>query len=1766
MKKRNALRSAIALILAAQMAMASGATVMAQTEDPAALMEAAAVEQVEEAAEPEAETIERYVSDMEYVSAQVGWQNLMIDEGYEDLPLKLRTEDGGTKVYNKGLCAHADSEVVYDIEGRGAMRFQSYIGVNYTKTSGTVIFIVKADDEEIYRSEMMRESDVQQFLDLEIPEGTKLLTLITDKADGSNNSDHSVWADAKVVFDASVQKDLRMVTASADKTLLEVDEKAKLSLSGALVDDSKADLSKADIVYTSSDDSIAEVDDKGVVTGLANGLATITCEVTLDGITKTAEVNFIIGSEVEGRVWSVASPDGKTGGVFMLDDHGKLAYSAQQNGQSILNFSAMGMNTSAADFTEGLTFVGVTESKEVDETYTVHARKLDAYKNHYNERVISFEKDGVGFDVTIRSYDDGLAFRYTVQAEDGEEIEVHDEATTFQIPAKSKVWSMAYGNGNFSYESFFYENTVESLGGNQTMPLLYETPDGAFGMISEADIAGYMGSMVVAKNGTLKVNATTQQSGDAVVTGPFAFPWRFVVAGDLGTINVNTMTENLSPDPDPEMDYSWAKPGVTSWTWLVGYAGMQSDPNAIKKYLDFSAEMGWDYFIMDEGWQPRPGSGQGDGGRYWGEYDWFPEVRDYADEVGIGLLAWVHCDDLNTPEKRAARLPRWAKLGIKGIKVDFFDRENQDRVQLMEDIYKECAELGLIVNAHGANKPTGEVRTYPNIMTREGIYGQEMGDLKAEQYTIMPFTRNAVGPADVTETVYPRGSSTTIGFQMAVSVLYTSGLHCFASSVEDYQGSGGISFYKNFPAVWDGYHFIDGYPGEYTALARKSGEEWYAAAISTDARDAKFPLDFLDEGQEYYAAIYRDDGTNARSMKMEFQKVTSKDTLTIPVKKGGGCAIRLSKEKPSAAETIEFDQSEMTVERNRSQRINATITPEKPAIPNLIWESSDPEIATVDGSGMVTGLKPGTAVITAKSPVDPSVNDSCTVTVELEKYTLDRDTWEIQRERSEHISYTGPNSLVQNSLAGDIDGNADLSGLPKNMIVQSIGNKDFTTTVKVSGGLEKAFQTISLTAFVNNKNVISMMRRYHSNFGGNCFELMKFENGYNETPVAADTQKDDAAYLKLERKGNVFTGYYSYDGVNWTKVRDVTSSGVANAADVKIGVFATNGSGNNENISITVEDFTYYENGEGEGTVIPFAVSTEKCILNVPKLDPLGVSLGKAFESLNLPKTMKVTLADGSEKELTVTWEPGEYNPNVADTYTLQGSFILADGVMNLVGYQPTLDVVVSQEDRSVIVNYGKNVTLKVNGEEQKLADLIGRYTQKDVDSGTKLQLAFAPRLENELFRSVSVDGAEPTVISGREYLYDFTMGMDAANLQFVFETVNKTTLDQVVAYAKARIDAGEIKGLLPVVQEKFMAAYDAAVAVQKDAAATQGEINTAWKDLMNMLHYLEFKPGDKKDLDHWITVAESMNADLFTEASWAVVANALAEAKGVMADENALQGDITKARDTLYDAIMALVDKVDRTELDAFIAEGTRIEGILDTDYLPVGQEAFKAALKAARELPADADQAAVNAAALRLVEAMSGLRLIPTREALKEQIDAAESIDRSLYTASSLMTLDEKIAAAKDAYENAETQEEITKAFDELVDAQEKLTKRQENGKTSSGSSTSVADNSYGSAGTAVAGAQNTAAYVRSDTTMNFALKRGQAYCFKMTVFNGNGLAPNFTVGDGSVLKTQFVAQIGNDYYFRVWAIGAPGTSAGVYTSLNGKEAVKHCTVSIA
>ncbi len=261
--KRKTWRSAVALVLAVQMAVASGVTAMAQTNmvalNPSSQASVSVVNDGEE------ETITRYLSDMQPAKATVGWGSLMLDEGLENLPLELRTEDGGTKVYEKGICAHAASELIYDIEGRGVQRFQSYIGVNYSKSRGTCGFTVKADDEVLFTVDRIAESDPQQYVDVEIPADAKQLILITTTGGDSNDSDHSVWADAKLILDATVQQNLYKVTASTDKTILDAGETVNISLSGTLVDDSVADLSNAEISYTSSDNEVATVDGSGAI-------------------------------------------------------------------------------------------------------------------------------------------------------------------------------------------------------------------------------------------------------------------------------------------------------------------------------------------------------------------------------------------------------------------------------------------------------------------------------------------------------------------------------------------------------------------------------------------------------------------------------------------------------------------------------------------------------------------------------------------------------------------------------------------------------------------------------------------------------------------------------------------------------------------------------------------------------------------------------------------------------------------------------------------------------------------------------------------------------------------------------------------------------------------------------------------------------------------------------------------------------------------------------------------------------------------------------------------------------------------------------------------------------------------------------------------------------------------------------------------------------------------------------------------------------------
>ncbi|MDC0700648.1 FIVAR domain-containing protein, partial [Blautia wexlerae] len=308
----------------------------------------------------------------------------------------------------------------------------------------------------------------------------------------------------------------------------------------------------------------------------------------------------------------------------------------------------------------------------------------------------------------------------------------------------------------------------------------------------------------------------------------------------------------------------------------------------------------------------------------------------------------------------------------------------------------------------------------------------------------------------------------------------------------------------------------------------------------------------------------------------------------------------------------------------------------------------------------------------------------------------------------------------------------------------------------------------------------------------------------------------------------------------------------------------------------------------------------------------------------------------------------------------------------------------------------------------------------------------------------------------------------------------------------------------------------------------------------------------------------DALNENGYTPASWATLQTAADEARELIADPEPLKADVDKAYKALKDALMNLVEANDREMLQYYFDTASGID--LDL-YLEAGKDAFRAALANAEKVlnNADATQEEIDDAASTLSETMANLLLIPNKDALKASVEKAETVDTSKYTAASVRTFQKALDNARSVLNNPQaTEQQVQSADKQLTSAQNALAVKN-TGKSSSKTTRTAPANTYGAEGTAAVGADVAkAASVVSDTTVNFTLKRGSAYCFKMTVVNGSGQAPSFTVGNGDVLKTQFVAQIGNVYYYRVWAVGAPGASAGVYTTLN-RQPVKHCTVTI-
>ena len=935
---------------------------------------------------------------------------------------------------------------------------------------------------------------------------------------------------------------------------------------------------------------------------------------------------------IEQNQWTLASPNGQTQMTIDLSEAGVLTYGVTQNGaETIVSGSKLGIKAGTVDLSTGLSFVKAEENA-IDETFEMMSGKFLEIKNTANELVLTFSKDAYNLIVIARAYDDGVAYRYQITGQGGS-LTITDEISSVIAPADAEGYSLSYGGWGFSYEDYFRYHTVASMNGNISIPVMYYMGE-QYVLFSEADLTAsgtFCGSLVSTSSGSSELNVQFASGSNIGVQLPFESPWRYAVIGSMEQVYENTMAIRLSDAPDEQTYHfsEWVEPGVVSWTWLAEGETLDGQQNitAVKEYIDMAATLGWKYFLWDAGWQTDPARNS-----------MIPEVQeviDYAAARGIGILVWVDEDYLDTPQERESRFSVWSEMGIKGVKADFFDNESLGEIQEYKAIFEDLAKYKMVGIMHGCNKPTGEMRTFPNILSHEAIRGDEFINRTANttaHTTTALFIRGAIGPADYTpilclenkNTGAPLGNNNaTIGHQLALTALIESGLPCMADSNENYMGTNAKHFLDHLPAVWHETRYLGGEIGNYLTVARRNNDVWYMMSIANDkAMEVTFDLsDFITDDETYTAEIFRD-GEGRFDLVRDVRKVTADDTITLQIPAHGGVSVKLHQPESSGITDIVLDTTKITLEMEETFSIGYTVAPAGASILSLQWATSDETVATVSSTGVVKAVGPGTAEITLRD-ITGTASASCTVIVKAPPFVMNNAQWTVHNPAG-GIKLESETKLVMDGMRGEFGQYTNA----QNALLIDAPEGDFVATVKISHpALTGNYQTLALAAFASTSRIAGTARRYHGSFGGNVFGKVGYNGNYDEQYVR-DTNTSSEAWLKLERVDNTFIHSYSYDGETWVEVgRTTNNNDIINCTDLKIAVYAGIGQNDNPVIRNAVfEEFTL--NGE----VIPFAVATEVAVEQV-LLDQTKIVLTE-----NETMTLHATVLPDNATDQTLTW------------------------------------------------------------------------------------------------------------------------------------------------------------------------------------------------------------------------------------------------------------------------------------------------------------------------------------------------------------------------------------------------------------------------------------------------------------------------------------------------------------------------------------------------
>jgi alpha-glucosidase len=625
----------------------------------------------------------------------------------------------------------------------------------------------------------------------------------------------------------------------------------------------------------------------------------------------------LFGAISNAQIITVKSPDNNISVTVSNDE--KLSYSVTYRERSIINPSPLGFEFKDEPALTG-NFVILDQSiKPFKETWIpVIKSKHAEILNQYNELLLTLkEKDGAmrQLEFYVRAYNDGAAFRYKLSrgAKVGDR-QIVKELTTFSIPGDPEAWIVEYGGYASSNEAEFFVHPLSYLNEKSVagMPMLMEYGNNCWVAITEAKIdnyaAFYIGTNGAANQLTTKLVPIPgePESGVKVRFDDEVFtPWRVLMIGETpGTLIESEIIQNLN-DPCAIQDPSWIKPGISAWDhWWSGEVKMEMP--VIKQYIDLASEMAWPYMLVDWQWYGKFNSPEADITK-WAPQISMPEIIEYAKSKNVKIIVWLYSSDVNRNSAYKKAFPLYEKWGVAGIKIDFMDRDDQQMVNWYHDIIRCAAENHLLVDFHGAYKPDGIIRTWPNMITREGVMGNEYykfsNKMSPEHNVKLAFTRMLAGQMDYTPGAFlnvtkeqfkqqtPAIVWNTRAAELSKFVIYESPLTVVCDHPDNILNQPGADFLKIVPTVWDDIKFISGYPEDYVAIAKRSGDTWFVGVMNNSiGRSVDLNLGFLASGN-YEAQSWADtknSDKDPKELKKIIQNVKTGDNLKVTMAKNGG--------------------------------------------------------------------------------------------------------------------------------------------------------------------------------------------------------------------------------------------------------------------------------------------------------------------------------------------------------------------------------------------------------------------------------------------------------------------------------------------------------------------------------------------------------------------------------------------------------------------------------------------------------------------------------------------------------------------------------------------------------------------------------------------------------------------------------------------------------------------------------------------------------------